>query len=270
MTRLAFFGSPDFALPSLQKILADERFAIALAVTQPDRPSGRGMRLKPTPIKQTALAAGVPVLENIPSAAELKKARVEKIAVVAYGRLIPAEITRGWECVNLHPSLLPKYRGASPLQSALLNGETKTAITTLLINEKMDAGDILLQEEIDIGENMRLAELQAVCAARGAALLRDTLLADAQKLRRPQDEAGATYCRKITGADSLIRPGEDKLAVHNRVRALGGRLTHRGKQVKILETKYQAGRLEIITVQPEGRAPLSYADFKNGYGEIIL
>jgi methionyl-tRNA formyltransferase len=270
MIRLAFLGSPDFALPSFQKILTDARFAIALTATQPDRPSGRGMKLTPTPVKQAALNAGIPVLENIPSVTELKNARVEKIAVVAYGRLIPREIALGWECVNLHPSLLPKYRGASPLQSALLNGESKTAVTTMLINEKMDAGDILLQEELDIPENMRLLELRDICAARGADLLARTLGADIQKLRRPQDEAAATYCRKITKEDSLIRPGEDKLAVHNRVRAVGGCLTHRGKRVKILETKYQAGVLEIIAVQPEGRAPMSYADFQNGYGEIIL
>ncbi|MDR1997756.1 MAG: methionyl-tRNA formyltransferase [Candidatus Margulisbacteria bacterium] len=270
MTRLAFWGSPAFALPAFQKLLADKRFEIVLTATQPDRPAGRGLKMQPTVIKQAALAAGVPVLENIPSAADLRAAGVEKIVVVAYGRLIPAEITRGWKCVNLHPSLLPKYRGASPLQSALLNGDTETAVTTMLINSKMDAGDILLQEAIPIEQNMQLKDLSALCAARGADLLVQTLLADIQEIRRPQDEALATCCRKITGEDSWIAPGTSPLQIHNKVRAIGGCLTHRGKRVKILATRYADGVLELLTVQPEGKAPMTYASFRNGYGEIIL
>jgi len=270
MLRLAFFGSPDFALPSFRKLAADKRFALVLTATQPDRPSGRGLQLKPTAVKQAALSAQIPVLENIPSVADLQKAGVEKIAIAAYGRIIPAEIVNNWECVNLHPSLLPKYRGASPLQSALLNGDTETAVTTMLINEKMDAGDILRQEKIAIPENLGLAELETLCAERGADLLAETLLSDIQKIRRPQDETQATYCRKITSADLLIPPGESARQIHNRVRAVGACLTHRGKKVKILKTNWQNGQLEIITVQPEGKAPLAYADFKNGYGEIIL
>ena len=265
--RLAFFGSPDFALPTLRKLVQDTRFSVQLVATQQDRPAGRGLSLMPTPVKQAALAAGLPVYEDIPAAGDLQG--VEKIVVVAYGRKIPAEITARWPCINLHPSRLPQYRGPSPLQSALLNGDGQTAVTTLLINEKMDAGDILLQEDIAIGPNLQFSALRDICAARGAELIVKTLLSDTN-LRRPQDEAAATYCRKITREDSLIQPGENLWQIHNKVRAIGAFLTHRGKRVKILETNYQSDALEIITVQPEGRRPMKYTDFKHGYGEITL
>jgi methionyl-tRNA formyltransferase len=268
--KLAFFGSPDFALSSFQKLLADKRFEIVLTATQSDKPSGRGLKLKPTAVKQAALDANIPVFENIPSEADLRNAGVEKIAVVAYGRLIPAEIVNNWECVNLHPSLLPKYRGASPMQSVLLNGETETAVTTMLINEKMDAGDILLQEKFFIDENLSLAELETLCAERGAELLIQTLQTDIQKIRRPQDDSKATYCSKLGSADMLMRPGDTALQIHNRVRAVGVCLVHCGKKVKILKTRLIGEQLEVITIQPEGKAPMAYADFKNGYGEINL
>lgn len=266
--KIAFFGSPDFALPSFQKLLS--QFEIVLAATQPDRPAGRGMKLKPTAIKQAALEIGLPVFESIPSAEDLRMAGVEKIAVVAYGRMIPAEIVNGWECINLHPSLLPKYRGPSPMQSALLNGDAETAVTTMLINEKMDAGDILLQEKIPVGENLNLAELEKLCAGRGAELLAKTLISDIQKIRQPQNETEAIYCRKITKEDALIMPGESLWQIHNKVRAIGAYLTYKEKRVRILATEYKNNCLQILTVQPEGKAPMAYADFKNGYGEIDL
>ncbi|GBR76041.1 methionyl-tRNA formyltransferase [Candidatus Termititenax persephonae] len=262
--RLAFFGSPEFALPAFRKLQGQ----ITLVVTRPDQPARRGWRRQSTAVKKIALENGLPVLETIPCAADLKA--IDKIVVVAYGSLIPEEIVGQWECINLHPSLLPKYRGASPLQSALLNGETKTGVTTMLLNARMDAGDILLQEEIAIGENLNFAELQGVCAERGAELLWKTLAADVPKIRRPQDEKTATYCRKITKEDSLIVSGEDAWQVHNKVRAVGGYVFHKNKRVKILATRYTAAKLELVTVQPEGRQPMSYAAFRNGYGEIIL
>jgi len=262
--RLAFFGSPEFAVPAFRRFQEQ----IALVVTQPDKPARRGLQLSPTPIKQLAAANKLPVLETLPRAADLKG--IDKIVVVAYGRLIPAEIVDRWECINLHPSLLPKYRGPAPLQTALLHGDTETGITTMLLNPEMDSGDILLQEKIAIAENMSLAELSAVCAERGAELLARTLLEDIQKIRRPQNAAEATYCRKISKEDCRILSGEDPRQIHNKVRAIGGYVLHKDKRVKILETRYTAAGLEIITVQPEGKPPMSYAAFRNGYGEIIL
>ncbi|MDR1452688.1 MAG: methionyl-tRNA formyltransferase [Candidatus Margulisbacteria bacterium] len=270
MIRLAFFGSPNFALPALRGLAADERFQIVLVITQPDKPAGRGQQKQLLPVKNMALDLRLPVLDRLPAAAELQKLDIAKIVVVAYGRLLPAELTDNWECVNLHPSLLPRYRGPSPIQTALWRGEEKTGVTTMLINAEMDAGDILLQEEISIEQNMHIRQLNALCAERGAALLAETLLQDLQRIRRPQDAKAATYCRKITKEDALIIEGETPLQIHNKVRALGGFTLHKGRRVKILETRYTAAGLEIVTIQPEGRPPMAYADFCRGYGEIIL
>ncbi|GBR74011.1 methionyl-tRNA formyltransferase [Candidatus Termititenax aidoneus] len=270
MIRLAFFGSPDFALPALQKLAADERFQIILVVTQPDRPAGRGQQRQMLPVKNAALDLGLPVLDRLPTAAELQKLNIAKIVVVAYGRILPAELTDNWECINLHPSLLPKHRGPSPLQTVLWNGEEKTGVTTMLLNSEMDAGDILLQEEISVGPNMQIRQLSALCAARGADLLAETLLQDIQQIRKPQNPEAATYCRKINKTDALITRGESPRQIHNKVRAFGGYVLHKGKRVKILETRYTAAGLEIMAVQPAGKQPMAYADFCRGYGEIIL
>jgi methionyl-tRNA formyltransferase len=267
---LAFFGSPDFALPALQNLAADKRFQIILVVTQPDKPAGRGQQKQMLPVKNAALDLRLPVLDRLPNATELQKLDIAKIVVVAYGRLLPAELTGNWECINLHPSLLPKYRGPSPMQTALWNGEEKTGVTTMLINSEMDAGDILLQEEIPITPNMQIRQLSTLCAERGAALLVETLLQDIQQIRKPQDTQAATYCRKISKDDALIIEGEKPRQIHNKVRAFGGYVLHKGKRVKILETRYTAVGLEIVTVQPEGKQPMAYADFCRGYGEIIL
>jgi methionyl-tRNA formyltransferase len=270
MIRLAFFGSPDFALPALRRLAADERFQIILVVTQPDKPAGRGQRKQMLPVKNAALDLRLPVLDRLPTAAELQKLNLAKIVVVAYGRLLPAELTDNWECVNLHPSLLPKYRGPSPMQTVLWNGEEKTGVTTMLLNSEMDAGDILLQEEISVEPNLNIQQLSVLCAARGADLLSETLLRDIQQLRKPQDAGAATYCRKINKEDTLIAKGETPWQIHNKVRAFGGYVLHKGKRVKILETRYSAAGLEIVTVQPAGKRPMTHADFCRGYGEIIL
>ena len=262
--RLAFFGSPDFAVPAFRRLQEQ----IVLAVTRPDKQARRGLQLQPTPIKKIALDNGLPVLEKIPNAAELKG--IDKIIVVAYGCLIPDEIVNNWECINLHPSLLPKYRGPSPMQSALLNGDAQTGITTMLLNSEMDTGDILLQEKIDIEANMNLADLSKTCAERGAELLVRTLAEDIQKIRNPQNDSEVSYCRKITKEDSRISAGEDHLQIHNKVRAVGGYIMHKNKRVKILETRYTSAGLEIVTVQPEGKQPMPYSAFTNGYGEVIL
>ncbi|MDR1323466.1 MAG: methionyl-tRNA formyltransferase, partial [Candidatus Margulisbacteria bacterium] len=237
MIRLAFFGSPDFALPALRKLAADERFQIVLVVTQPDKPAGRGQQRQMLPVKNAALDLRLPVLDRQPTAAELQKLDIAKIVVVAYGRILPAELTDNWECINLHPSLLPKYRGPAPLQTVLWNDEEETGITTMLLNSEMDAGDILLQEKISVGPNMSIRQLSALCAEHGADLLTETLLQDIQQLRRPQNPEAATYCRKISKADTLIAQGETPRQIHNKVRAFGGYVLHKGKRVKILETR---------------------------------
>jgi methionyl-tRNA formyltransferase len=272
MTKIAFFGSAEFAVPTLQLLTQQKDISLQMIITKPDKPAGRGLKMTPTPVKKQALELNLPVTEKMPSPQELKSLGVEKIVVVAYGLFIPESIFETWSCVNLHPSLLPKYRGPSPLQSALLNGDTKTGITTMLISKEMDAGDILLQKEIAITENMDITELHDRCANEGATLIVETLKQDLPKLRKKQDNDKAVLCKKITDEDSRLTPGLPAGKIHNIVRAIGGFvILTNGKRVKILKTELKkTGELEIVTVQPEGKPKMSYTDFLKGNPEIVL
>lgn len=267
---IAFFGSPEFSLPTLELLHQQKDLTISLVVTQPDKPSGRGLKLKPTPVKAKALELGLLVAEAMPSIEELKIFHVEKIVVVAYGKFIPAEMIHTWECINLHPSLLPKYRGPSPMQSALLNGDKETGISTMLLGEGMDDGDILLQEKIELDINTTLQELHDSCALNGAKLILETLRADIGSIRQKQDDARAVICKKIKNEDGEITAKDTPLSIHNKVRAIGGYIMHNNKRIKILETTYENNTLIIKTVQPEGKPAMSYNNYINGYGVLPL
>lgn len=272
MTKIAFFGSAEFAVPTLKLLASQNDLPLVLVVTKPDKPAGRGLKMTPTPIKKAAQELALPLAEKMPTVAELKKLNIEKIVVVAYGLFVPENIFETWPCVNLHPSLLPKYRGPSPLQSALLNGDTKTGVTTMLINKEMDAGDILLQKELPIAENMDIAELHELCANEGAKLISETLKQELTQLRKKQDNAKAVICKKITDEDSRLTPGLSLQKIHNIVRAIGGFvILPTGKRIKILKTELKkTGELEILIVQPEGKPKMSYTDYLKGNPEIKL
>lgn len=265
---IAFFGSPEFAVPTLELLAAQPDITITLVVTQPDKPAGRGMQLTPTPVKPCALARKCTVIERLPTTAELQS--VEKIVVVAYGKFIPPEIVHGWPCINLHPSLLPKYRGPSPMQTALLNGDAETGITTMLLGEGMDDGDILLQEKFVLEVNTTISELHDRCARDGAALILQTLRSDLAAIRRPQDHSRAVICKKIKNEDSAIQPTDTPFMIHNKVRSITAYTIHNGLRVKILKTRWEKNQLTLETVQPEGKKPMAYAEFVRGYGPLAL
>jgi methionyl-tRNA formyltransferase len=179
--RIVFFGTPEFAVPSLRALLAGPDF-VAGVVSQPDKPAGRGQRLTQTPVKQVAEAARVPLVqpEKVRSIEFLDVLRAwepDLIVVVAYGKILPREILAlpPQGCINVHASLLPKYRGAAPVQWAILCGEEISGVTIMQMNERMDAGDILLQRETAIGAEETHGELQVRLAELGAAALVDVL-----------------------------------------------------------------------------------------------
>ncbi len=199
--RIVFCGTPEFAVPCLKHFLTLKDFEVAAVFTQPDRPRGREKEIVPSPVKQVALAAGIPVHQperiRTPEAEKiLRRIAPEAIAIIAYGQIIPArllDIPRlGW--INLHASLLPKYRGAAPIQWAIANGETKTGVTTMRIDAGMDTGEIALQEEMQVGATETTPELAARLAAAGAPLIERTLrgLADGSLKTRAQDNAAST------------------------------------------------------------------------------
>jgi len=245
--RLVFCGTPEFAVPTLKHLLAQPDFQVVSVITQPDRPRGRGMQVSASPVKEIAQAAGVPVhqpekIRSPESQAMLQQLTPDFIVIIAYGQIIPARLLpipkHGW--INLHASLLPKYRGAAPVQWAIANGETKTGLTTMRIDAGMDTGEMLLQQEIEIGPRETTPELASRMADAGAPLMAQTLrgLAAETIVPKPQNHGEATYApllKKENGRIDWARPANE---VYNRMRAFtpwpGSYTTFRGQTCQIV------------------------------------
>lgn len=226
--RLLFCGTPNFAVPTLKHLFAQPDFEIAAVITQPDRPSGRGQEVSFSPVKQTALAANVPVFQpekiRTPESEQfLRQAHSDAIVIIAYGQIIPARLLNiakfGW--INSHASLLPKYRGAAPIQWAIANGETKTGITTMRIDAGMDSGDMLLQRETQIASNETTPELATRLAELSADALAETLrgLRDSTLHPTPQDHSKVSMAPLLKKEDGQINWNLPAHAIFNRMRA---------------------------------------------------
>ena len=197
--KILFMGTPDFAQESL-KCLVEEKYEVIGVVTNPDRPKGRGMKMVESPVKKYAVEKGIKVYQpervkkNTEFIDEIKNLNPDVICVVAYGKILPKEILDipRLGCINVHASLLPKYRGAAPIQWAVLNGDKTTGITTMYMNEGMDTGDMILKEEIDIGENETTGELWERLAKIGGRLLVKTLK-EIEKGTAPREKQGNDY-----------------------------------------------------------------------------
>jgi methionyl-tRNA formyltransferase len=225
--RLVFCGTPLFAVPTLKHLLGQAEFEIAAVITQPDRPRGRGQEVSFSPVKETAMAAGVAVHQpekiRAPEAQGLlQQIAPDAIVIIAYGQIIPARLLPiprlGW--INLHASLLPKYRGAAPINWAIVNGETKTGVTSMRIDAGMDTGEMLLQKEMEIGPAETAPELAARMSELGAPVMAETLrgLAAGTIVARAQDNAKASMAPMLKREDGRIdwrRPAQE---VFNRIR----------------------------------------------------
>ncbi len=225
--RVVFLGSPAFAVPTLLALHAG--FAVAGVVTQPEKPGGRGRRSIPTEVKTTAVALGLPVIEparlSVPETlSALKQWQPDVMVVVAYGKILPESILGlpPLGCVNLHASLLPRHRGASPIPSAIMAGDQVTGVTTILMDRGMDTGDILLQAEIALSQQDTAKSLHEKLAEPGAQLVVQTLERMEAKTIRPvpQDHAHATYTRLLSKEDGLLEWTRDAEYLHRMVRAM--------------------------------------------------
>ena len=225
--RLVFCGTPQFAVPALRHLLDQPDFKIAGVITQPDRPRGRGQEVSFSPVKEAALAAGVPVhqpekIRQPETRTLLEQLAPDAIVIIAYGQIIPARLLPiprlGW--INLHASLLPKYRGAAPINWAIVNGETKTGVTSMRIDAGMDTGDILLQQEMEIGAAERAPELSARMAELGAPLIVETLrgLAAGTITPRAQNHAEASVAPMLKKEFGQIDWSLSAAEIHNRIR----------------------------------------------------
>ena len=226
--RIIFMGTPDLAAASLRALLRESAFQIIAVVTQPDRPKGRDLKLQPSPVKQLALEAGLPVLQPEKARDEkfieqLRALQPELIAVAAFGQILPKAILElpRLGCLNVHTSLLPKYRGASPIQSAILNGDPITGVTIMQMDVGLDTGDMLTQRATPIRDEDNAQTVHDRLAEMGAALLVETIhgLAAGKITARKQDSTQATHVAKIRKEDGNVNWNQPARAIWNRIRA---------------------------------------------------
>jgi methionyl-tRNA formyltransferase len=305
--KLAFMGTASFALPSLS-CLHEKGYEITGVITQPDRPGGRGQTLQAPVVKKRAQELHLPIHQ--PKSLKTDEARElvgslepDMIVVVAYGKILPPWLLQfsRFGCINLHGSLLPKYRGAAPVHWAIANGEEKTGVCTMLLDEGLDTGPVYLCRETQIGQDETATELYDRLAAIGAPLILDTVqgIADGTVEPKRQDARNATSAPALKKEDGFIDWTMPAVQIHNRVRAFNpwpGTVTgFRDRTCKILKTAvgvsttHRAGAsasenagsiqvakcslsvvcgdgalLEVISIQPENRKPVSGVDFANG------
>ena len=300
--RILFMGTPDFALPTL-RALCENGHEVVGAVTQPDKPKGRGHHMTPPPIKVYAMEQNIPVYQPLTLKGEefatlLAELDPEMIVVVAYGKILPQNVLDypRYGCVNVHGSLLPEYRGAAPMQRAIIDGKKVTGITTMLMAAGLDTGDMLLKGEVPIGENDNFEDIHDRLSECGADLLIKTVegLERGEIIPEAQDDSLSTYAAKIEKSDCLLDFSKDATVLHDLIRGLSPiplTFTHTpdGKLLKIVESrivdaekvsdkpsgtvisvgddiKVACGRgiLSFLTVVPEGKGRMGAADFVRG------
>lgn len=258
--RVVFFGTAEFAVPSLEALVSAGHHVLGV-VTQPDKPKGRGLQLVPSPVKQAALRLGLPVMQprRVRSEKFIEEIRLLKpdvLALAAFGQIIPDALLQlpPLGPINVHGSLLPKYRGAAPIQRAILEGETVTGVTTMWMEPTLDTGDILLSQTVPIDPEDTTGTLTKKLAEVGARLLIATLegLASGTLNRQKQDDSQASYAPAIKPEDSHIRWEEPAKVINNRVRAMnpapGAVTALGGKRLKV----WRAMPQEQVTDEPAG------------------
>lgn len=302
--KILFMGTPDFALFSLKALVECKKHEICGVITQPDKPKGRGYALLPPSVKVYAEQMGIPVyqpntLKDEAFASLLDTLAPELIAVVAYGKILPKNVIDypKYGCINVHGSLLPEYRGAAPMQRAVIDGKKVTGITTMYMAEGLDTGDMLLKYELPIGENDNFEVIHDSLGELGARALLDTveLLEKGEAVRIPQDDSLATYAKKIMKEDCLLDFSLDARTLHNLIRGLSPiplAFTHTpdGKLLKVIESVIadeitehaeddlgkvisleggieiacKRGSVRILRLLPEGKSRMTADDFIRG------
>lgn len=305
MINIVFMGAPDFAVPSLRRLMAGQR--VAGVVTQPDRPAGRGRQLQPPPIKRVAQEAGIPVyqppsLRSEAAIAPLREWRPDLIVVVAFGQILRPLVLnlppRG--CLNVHASLLPRWRGAAPIQHAILAGDTETGVTLMQMDEGMDTGPIYVSQAVPIQADDNAASLHDRLAQVGADLLAAHLddIVNGRIAPTPQDETQATYAPMIKKEDGRLDWNKPAVQLERQVRAMtpwpGAFTSWQGRHLKLLKTRLvdqlpaaqkppgsviahndgalvltADGELEILELQLAGKRPTAISHFLHGQPDFM-
>ncbi len=250
--RIVYMGTPDFAVPCLEMLLKEaDKYQVVCVVTKPDMPKGRKYIMTPPPVKEVALQAGIPVLqpESVRTAEfveELKAYEPELFITCAYGKILPQEVLDipSMGCINVHASLLPKYRGSAPLWHAVINGEKETGITTMMTDIGMDTGDILLSDKFEIEENMTMGEVHDALSILGSKTLKNTLqsLVDGSLKRVPQNNDEASYSPPINRETGKIDWSKSSKEIHDLVRGtnpfpVSYSFNEKGEKIKIWQTQ---------------------------------
>ncbi len=304
MINIVFFGTPDIGLPSLEHFYNSDKFNVQAVVTQPDKPSGRGHKLTPSPIKKFALEHDIKIFQpksirKEPEIIEaLKELKPDFFVTFAFGQILSQEVLDipKYETINLHVSLLPKYRGANPIQRAIINGDKKTGICTMITELGLDCGDICMKYPIEITKNMNCVELFELCASNSPELLEKTLIGikDGTLKPTPQCEDGVCFADKLKKEECKIDWTKSADEIHNLVRGVykcpGAFFEYNGKIIKVLETeplettndngvqigefanfskqgidvKTGNGYLRLIKIKPEGKGEMLARDWANG------
>lgn len=243
-------GTPDFAVPSL-KALVEKGYDVAAVVTQPDRPKGRGNKVIPPPVKEFAIQHGITVFQpeklrnNEEFLVTLKELAPDMLVTCAYGNILPKAVldVPQYGCINIHGSLLPKYRGAAPIQWSIINGDKVTGVTTMYSDIGIDTGDMLLKREVEIDDNMNAQELFDILGKVGAELLIDTikLIEEGSLVRTPQVDSNATHAPMLTKETGLIDWSKDAVSIHNLVRGVYpwpiAYTYYAGERMRVLKTR---------------------------------
>lgn len=266
---LVFLGTPGMSVPPLHA-LREAGFEIALVVTNPDRRRGRGRGTQPSPVKAAAVERGIPVSHEI---ADVTTVGADLGVVVAFGRIIPASVLAELRMVNVHFSLLPRWRGAAPVERAILAGDRSTGVQVMEVAESLDTGDIYASRELVIGDDETADELRPRLVAAGSELLVETLRAG---LGKPVPQVGeATYAHKLDTDDLRIDWGRPSVDIHRLVRVGGAWTTHNGERFKVWRTSLKPtgegvvhptgdGEIELLEVQPAGKPRMAASAWANG------
>lgn len=301
--KIIFFATPKIALKSLDYLVKSDKIEVLAVVTQPDKPTGRGHKLSSPPAKQYAIEHNIPcfqpasIKKDFEVQEELKKLEPDFFVTFAFGQILSKEVLMipKYATINLHASLLPLYRGANPIQRAIINGDKKTGICTMVTEEGLDCGDICLMDEIDITENMNYEELFELISEKSPELIEATLLNIKSGALKPSEQCHekVTYAHKITKEEAQIDWSKSAQDIHNLVRGLykspSAHCYFKGKLVKIMETRVlenenkneqpatvskitkdgieilcPVGTLLITRVKPEGKGEMLARDWSNG------
>ena len=266
-----FCGSPEFSLNALKVLIKDPQIIIKSVITQPDKVRSRGRKVSPTLVKKLAQKNNLVVHtpEDKQSFSEIVyNIKPDLIVVVAYGMIIPKKIIDDYTCVNIHASLLPKYRGASPIQAALLHGETVSGLTLIKMNEKMDQGDIIDQVTCEISSYDSFRLLHDKLASLSSNILQNflnNLKRSSKFTTRAQNHQLATYCKKISKPELELDGSHSILFNYNKIRAFspvpGAYIIKNKQRIKILAASLVGNNLTPTMVKPEGKKSMSYSDY---------